>query len=76
MEEKFSIKFTGHEAQARKLLLKRGIKTAEELSVMSYFEVEQAINAEFNVIECGENWLLVPRDMWSDFQDLVTWIKR
>lgn len=76
MNEGFHIKYTGHETRARKLLLKKGLKTAEELAVMSASEVEQVINAEFEAAECGEDWLLVPRDKWPDFQALVTWIER
>lgn len=72
----FRIKFTGHERMARQLLLRKGLKTAEELALMSGYEIEQAVNAEFEATECGEDWLLVPRDKWSDFQALVTWIER
>ena len=76
MKDGFAIGFTGHETKARRLLLQNGLKTAKELALMTSFEVEQVINANFNAIECGEDWLLVPRDKWSDFQGLVTWIKR
>lgn len=76
MSDGFRIKFTGHERMARKLLLKKGLKTADELAVMSAPEIEQAINAEFEATECGEDWLLVPRDKWPEFQVLVTWIER
>lgn len=76
MEELFSIGFTGHEVKARKLLLQKGFKTSDELALMTLFEIEQAINAEFKAIGCGEDWMLIPNDLWSDFQALVTWIKR
>ena len=72
----FRIKFTGHERMARKLLLKKGLKTADELAVLSAPEVEGAINAAFEAVECGEDWLLVPKDKRAEFQTLVTWIER
>lgn len=76
MNDGFHIKYTGHESRARKLLLARGIKSADELAVMASFEVEQAINAAFRAIDCGENWLLVPQDKVADFDELITWIGR
>ena len=76
MNDGFHIKYTGHESRARKILLARGIKTAEELAVMSSYEVEQAINAGFHAIDCGEDWLLVPLDKVADFNELITWIDR
>ena len=72
----FRIKFTGHERMARKLLLKKGLKTADELAVLSAPEVEGAIHAAFEAVECGEDWLLVPKDKRAEFQTLVTWIER
>ncbi len=74
--DEFRIKYTGHEMMTRKLLLKEGLKTAEELALMPSFEVERAINVAFTAIECGKNWLLIPRDKTADFNALVTWIKR
>lgn len=76
MNDGFHIKYTGHESRARKILLARGIKTAEELAVMASYEVEQAINAAFRAIDCGEDWLLVPLDKVADFNELITWIDR
>lgn len=76
MNDGFHIKYTGHELRARKLLLKKGLKTAEELAVTASFEVEQAINAVFKAIDCGEDWLLVPLDKVADFNELITWIDR
>lgn len=76
MNEGFHIKYTGHETRARKLLLKKGLKTAEELALMASYEVEQAINAEFEATDCGEDWLLIPRDKIAEFNAIATWIKR
>ena len=76
MNDEFNIKYTGHERTARKLLLKSGLGTADELAVMNLSEVERAVNAEFEAVECGADWLLVPKGKWAEFQALVTWIKR
>lgn len=74
--ERFEINYTGHETNARKLLLEKGIKTEKELAMMNSRDVEQAINAEFEVIQAGEDWLLIPHDKESEFNALVTWIDR
>lgn len=76
MNDGFRIKYNGHELRARKLLLKQGLKTAEELAVMASYEVEQAINAAFEAVDCGEDWLLVPRDKVAEFNALITWVER
>ena len=76
MNDGFSIKYTGHETRARKLLLKKGLKTADELALMASYEVEQAINAAFKAVDCGEDWLLIPKDKVAEFNALVTWIDR
>lgn len=76
MNEGFHIKYTGHETRARKLLLAKGLKTADELALMASYEVEQAINAAFDAIDCGEDWLLVPKEKQAEFRALVTWIDR
>ena len=73
---KFEIKYTGREIRARQLLLKQKIKTADELAVMATHEVEQAINVEYEAYDTGENWLLVPRDSLSEFNDIIKWVKR
>ena len=72
----FEIKYTGHEVRARKLLLQQKLKTAEELALMATHEVEQAINAEFEAIDTGEDWLLVPRDKLAEFNGIIKWIER
>lgn len=72
----FKIKFTGHEKTARKLLREKKLKTANELAEMTSFEVEDAINKSFSAIECGEDWLLVPKEKMQEFNKLITWIER
>lgn len=76
MNDGFRIKYTGHETRARKLLLQKGLKTPDELALMASYEVEQAINAAFKAIDCGEDWLLIPQDKVAEFNALVTWIDR
>lgn len=72
----FSIEYTGHEAMARQLLLKSGAKTAEELAIMTSYDIERAINSLYKAFECGGNWLLVRYEKLEDFNSLVTWVKR
>ena len=74
--EKFCIKYTGHERAARKILLRLKIKPVDDLALMSAPEIEQAINARFDALECGENWLLVPKEKQAEFQALITWVAR
>ncbi len=75
-QEKFCIKFAGHERAARKLLLHLKIKPVDNLALMSASDVEQAINARFDVQDCGEDWLLVPKEKRAEFQAIVSWIER
>lgn len=72
----FEIVRTGHERMARLLLLQKKLKTAEELAVMDSHEVEQAINAEYESYKIGEDWLLIPNDKISDFNEIAEWIRR
>ena len=72
----FKIRYHGHERQARELLLKKKLKTAEDLSLMTSYEVEQAINAEFEAIETGDDWLLIPQDKYAEFNRITEWICR
>ncbi|MBD5130298.1 MAG: hypothetical protein HDT43_10340 [Ruminococcaceae bacterium] len=61
---------------ARSLLLKKKLKTAEELAVMDSNEVEQDINAEYTSYKIGEDWLLIPNDKIADFDDMAEWVRR
>ena len=72
----FSIKYTGHEKDARKLLLRKRLNTVEELAVMSTADVEEAINANFIAYDCGEDWLLVEKSKVEEFRRLATWVER
>lgn len=72
----FVIGYDGHERAARKLLLQEKMKTIDELAIMSAREIEQTINAGFEAIECGDDWLLVPREKFDEFKEIITWITR
>lgn len=76
MENGFEILYTGHENRARRLIIQNRLKTAGELAMMTGREVEQTINANFEAVKAGEDWLLIPRDKLSDFNAMVTWIER
>ena len=43
---------------------------------MTSYEVEQAINAEFEAIETGDDWLLIPQDKYAEFNRITEWICR
>ena len=72
----FVMNYRGHEAQARKLLLEKGFRTAKELAVMDAVDVEQAVNAEYDAIPSGEDWLLIPKNKLDDFCEIAVWIER
>lgn len=72
----FVINYTGHEKNARALLLQQRIKTEKELATMTSREIEQSINAEFEVIQVGEDWLLITKEKYSDFVAISEWINR
>lgn len=75
-DKRFEANYRGHEARARKLLLEKGLKTAEELALMDTVAVEQAINAEYEAYPSGEDWLLIPKDRHPDFCGIAVWIGR
>lgn len=70
----FEIDYTEHECNARRLLMQQGIKTVEELAVMTSWDVEQAINSAYKCLRCGEHWLLIPRNKVEDFESIATFI--
>ncbi|MCI8274923.1 MAG: hypothetical protein HFI66_04815 [Lachnospiraceae bacterium] len=72
----FEANYRGHEAQARVLLLEKGLKTAEELAIMDAVAVEQAVNEEYEAYPSGDDWLLVPKGRLGEFCGIVTWIER
>ena len=76
MNTVFEIIYTGHESKARKMILKNGLKSDKELATMTSHEVEKTINANFEAIRAGDDWLLIPRDKLADFNEIATWITR
>ena len=72
----FEINYRGHGLGARKLLLEKGFKTAEELALMDAVDVEKAVNAEYEALPSGEDWLLVPKDRYDEFCGIASWIGR
>ena len=76
MDNGFEMIYAGHESNARKLILKNKLKNDKELATMTSHEVEQTINANFEAIRAGDDWLLIPRDKMADFNEIATWITR
>ena len=76
MKNDFEINYSGHERAARDLLLREKKKTERELAVMTGREVEMAINEEYVAIQAGEDWLLISKDKYEDFQEIAEWIDR
>lgn len=75
----FEIKFTGHETQARKILLEKKLCKPEQLAVMSIADVENQINERFECFLVGEkceDWLLIPKDKAEVFGKIAQWIER
>ena len=72
----FEVNYRGHETRARKLLMEKGFRTAEELALMDTMAVEQAVNAEYEAFPSGEDWLLIPKARYDDFCELAVWIER
>ena len=74
--QRFQIKYTGHEIGARKLLLDKNIKTAEELAIMSTGEIEDVINEVFVAYYTQDDWILVYRYDVTNFDGLTEWVER
>lgn len=71
----FFFKMRNQEDSAKKALVKYGIKTPEELQNMNTIELEWEINNSFHVIPVGENWILVPKEKYAEFQKITAWVK-
>lgn len=76
MEKNFKFKYSSHERAARNLLLKKNHKTEEELAVMTSVEVEMAIEEKYVTIQMEDDWLLIPKDKYPEFQKIAEWIDR
>lgn len=71
--DKFRIEYTGHERKARKLVVELGLATKDDIAFMANHEIEKLINdSDYEVIDCGEDWLLVPKELLSKLH----WIER
>lgn len=73
---KFGFTYTGHERNARRIILERKLATAEELSVMSNAEVASIIDENFTAYRLHEDWLLVPKELEKEFNKIVVWCCR
>lgn len=76
MKNDFEINYSSHERAARSLLMREKYKTEKELAVMTGKEVEIAINEKYVAIQAAEDWLLIPKDKYEDFQQIAEWIDR
>lgn len=72
----FYIAYTGHESNARKLLLAEKIVDSESLAVMSSIEVTALINKNFQCYKVGEDWLIIRKQDEAKFNNLIKWIDR
>lgn len=76
MNTGFFIIYTGHEKNARKMILENGLKSDKELAMMATCEIEQIVNENFEAIRAEDDWLLIPKDKLADFNEIATWITR
>lgn len=72
----FYITYTGHERNARKLLLDERIIDSESLAVMSSSEVTDLINKNFLCYQVGEDWLIIHKQDETKFNNMIKWIER
>lgn len=75
MMNNFRIKNSENERAARNLLLKKNHKTEAELAVMTRVEVEIAIEEKYVVIQVEDDWLLILKDKYPEFQEIAEWIE-
>lgn len=66
--------FTGHYAQARKLISK--YISMEKMALMTDVDIEKEINKRFIAIQIGDDWLLIDREKEQEFNDIVLFIGR
>lgn len=74
--ENFNVEYTGHEKEARKLLIDKNINTVQKIAYMTSKEVEEAINENFVCYKCGMDWLLIPKEKEKEFNKIVDWVCR
>ena len=72
--QRYSSNFSGHYAQARKLISK--FVTAEKLAFMTDSDVEKEINNRYIAISIGDDWILVERKKIEEFEKLITLVGR
>lgn len=72
----FEVLCTGHEAEARKLVLEKKLAPVEKVAVMCRHEIEKLINDNFIVFAAGDDWLCIPKDKADAILKQVSWIDR
>ena len=72
----FNIEYTGHEKEARELLVDKNITTVQKIAYMTSKEIEDLINENFVCYECGMDWLIIPKEKEKEFNKMINWICR
>ena len=71
------VMYTGMERDARAILLKDNLATAEELALMTSLDVFDRLLEKYEVVMCEpENILLIDRKKMEEFNKMVVYMKK
>ena len=72
-----NINYLGMERQARKIVLKDKLATAEEVSLMTDLDVYRTLLEKYEVVMCEtERILLIDQEKMDEFNDMAVYLSR
>lgn len=72
-----NINYLNMERQARKIVLKDKLATAEEVSLMTDLDVYKKLLEKYEVVMCEtERILLIDQEKMDEFNDMVVYLSR
>lgn len=72
-----SINYTGMERCARKIVLKDNLAKAEDIALMTDFEVYEILLEKYEVVMCErENILLIDKEKLKEFNSMAVYLSR
>lgn len=71
------INYTGMERCARRIVLKDNLAKAEDVALMTDFDVYEILLEKYEVVMCAsENILLIDKDKMEEFNSMAVYLKR
>ena len=71
------VRYTGMEVDARAILLKDNLATAEDVAIMTSLDVFDRLLEKYEVIMCeAENILLIDKEKIEEFNSMAVYLSR